>query len=62
MQQAGTAGVAANKELFEDPQLAHLGYFHRVNHPEIGQCYQQAPPIRPSISPLNIRPAPFRRA
>ena len=60
MQQADVpAGVVkTNKELFEDPQLAHQGYFHRVDHPEIGECYQQAWPIRLSISPLNIRPAP----
>lgn len=60
MQQAGVpAGVVkTNKELFEDPQLTHRGYFQRVEHPEIGQCYQQAWPIRLSRSPLKVRPAP----
>jgi crotonobetainyl-CoA:carnitine CoA-transferase CaiB-like acyl-CoA transferase len=60
MQQAGVpAGVVkTNKELFEDPQLEHRGYFQHVEHPEIGQCYQQAWPIRLSISPFKIRPAP----
>ena len=60
MQQAGVAAgvVKTNKEMFEDPQLEHRGYFQRVEHPEIGQCYQQAWPIRLSISPLKIRPAP----
>jgi crotonobetainyl-CoA:carnitine CoA-transferase CaiB-like acyl-CoA transferase len=60
MQQAGvpSGAVKTNKELFEDPQLTDQGYFQRVEHSEIGSCYQQAWPIRLSISPLRIRPAP----
>lgn len=60
MQQAGVpAGIVkTNKEIFEDPQLAHRGYFQRVEHSEIGQCYQQAWPIRLSESLVKIRPAP----
>ena len=60
MQQAGVpAGVVkTNKEIFEDPQLTHRDYFQRVEHPEIGQCYQQAWPISLSKSQPEIRPAP----
>jgi benzylsuccinate CoA-transferase BbsF subunit len=60
MQRAGVpAGVVkTNEELYEDPQLTHRDYFQRVEHHEIGQCYQQAWPIKLSISPLKIRPAP----
>ncbi len=60
MQQAGVpAGVVkTNEEMFEDPQLTHRDYFQRVEHLEIGQCYQQAWPIRLSESPIEIRPAP----
>jgi crotonobetainyl-CoA:carnitine CoA-transferase CaiB-like acyl-CoA transferase len=55
MQQAGVpAGVVkTNKELFEDPQLRHRNYFQRVEHSEIGQCYQQAWPINLSKSQPN---------
>ena len=61
MQQAGVpAGVVkTNKEMFEDPQLEHRGYFQRVEHPEIGQCYQQAWPVLLSESQAKIRPAPM---
>ncbi|MFC1991537.1 CaiB/BaiF CoA transferase family protein [Chloroflexota bacterium] len=60
LQKAGVpAGVVkTNKELFEDPQLEHRGYFQQVEHPEIGPCYQQAWPIKLSESPINIRPSP----
>ncbi|MFC2014574.1 CaiB/BaiF CoA transferase family protein [Chloroflexota bacterium] len=60
MQKAGVpAGVVkANKELFEDPQLEHRGYFHQVEHSEIGPCYEQGWPIKLSESPINVRPAP----
>ncbi len=60
MQSAGiSAGVVkSNKEIFEDPQLVSRNYFHKVNHPEIGECYQQAWPIALSRSTCNIRPAP----
>jgi len=60
MQQAGVAAgvVKTNKEMFEDPQLEHRGYFQRVEHSEMGQILQQAWPIRLSESQAKIRPAP----
>jgi len=50
--------VKTNREIYEDPQLEHRGYFKRVEHPEIGLCYQQGWPVKLSESPVNIRPAP----
>ncbi|HEY93969.1 MAG TPA: CoA transferase [Dehalococcoidia bacterium] len=60
LQKAGVpAGIVkTNKELFEDPQLKHRGYFQLIDHPEIGKCYQQGWPILLSESPVNIKPAP----
>lgn len=60
LQDAGVpAGVVkTNKELFEDPQLEHRGYFQQVAHSEIGPCYQQGWPVKLSESPISIRPAP----
>jgi len=60
MQEAGVpAGVVkTNQEIFEDPQLNHRGYFQRVEHPEIGKCFQQAWPIELSESKIEIRHAP----
>ena len=60
MQQAGVpAGVVkTNKEMFEDPQLEHRGYFQTVEHSEMGQILHQAWPIRLSESQTKIRPAP----
>ncbi|MFC2038170.1 CaiB/BaiF CoA transferase family protein [Chloroflexota bacterium] len=53
------AGILkTNKEIFEDPQLNHRGYFKQVEHHEIGICYQQGWPIQLSESPVNIKPAP----
>ena len=50
--------VKTNKELFEDPQLEHRGYFQLIEHPEIGKCYQQGWPILLSENPVHIKPAP----
>jgi len=60
LQDAGVpAGIVkTNKELFEDPQLEHRGYFQLIDHPEIGKCYQQGWPILLSESPVHIKPAP----
>jgi benzylsuccinate CoA-transferase BbsF subunit len=60
LQEAGVpAGIVkTNKELFEDPQLKHRGYFQLIDHPEIGKCYQQGWPILLSESPVHIKPAP----
>ncbi len=60
LQEAGIpAGIVkTNKELFEDPQLEHRGYFQHIEHSEIGKCYQQGWPIVLSESPVHIKPAP----
>ncbi|UCD09067.1 MAG: CoA transferase, partial [Dehalococcoidales bacterium] len=60
LQEAGVpAGIVrTNKEIFEDPQLEHRGYFQLLEHPEIGKCYQQGWPIIMSESPVHIKPAP----
>ena len=50
--------IKTNREIFEDPQLNHRGYFQRVEHPEIGKCLQQAWPVKLSESPVEIRHAP----
>ncbi|MFC1900142.1 CaiB/BaiF CoA transferase family protein [Chloroflexota bacterium] len=60
LQEVGvSAGVVkTNREIYEDPQLKYREYFQKMEHPEIGQCYQQAWPIRLSENQVNIRPAP----
>jgi len=60
MQRAGVAAgvVKTNREIFEDPQLAHRGYFQTVQHTEMGPVFQQAWPIALSRSPCEVRPAP----
>lgn len=60
MQQNGVAaGVAkTNKDLFEDPQLAHRNFFRLLDHAEMGKCYHQAWPIILSDAPAQVSPAP----
>jgi crotonobetainyl-CoA:carnitine CoA-transferase CaiB-like acyl-CoA transferase len=60
MQQAGIASgvVETTEDLYADPQLAHRGYFHQVEHPELGSYYAQTPPFKLSETPYEIGPAP----
>ena len=51
--------VESNKDLHEDPQLAHRNHFVRLNHPEIGLSAYDAPSFRLSKTPAELKlPAP----
>jgi benzylsuccinate CoA-transferase BbsF subunit len=53
------AGVANNgRDLGEDPQLLHDGYFSRLNHPEMGEVDYAPHSITFSRSPQRIKRSP----
>lgn len=61
MQESGVpAGVVeSNKDLHEDPQLAHRNHFVRLNHPEMGLSAYDAPSFHLSKTPAELKlPAP----
>lgn len=61
MQESGVAAgvVESNKDLFEDPQLAHRNHFIRLKHPEIGLHAYDATSYRFSKTPAELKlPAP----
>lgn len=61
MQESGVAAgvVESNKDLFEDPQLAHRNHFVSLKHPEIGLHAYDATSYRLSKTPAEIKlPAP----
>ncbi len=53
MQNHGVAAgmVKTMKDICEDPQLAHLGFFRYLEHPILGKHAHQGPPFRLSLSP-----------
>lgn len=53
------AGVSAGRvqnsqQLHEDPQLGHRGYFHTLDHPEMGPYDYTAPSYRLSETPARV--------
>ena len=57
LQKAGiAAGVAQTGEdlLENDPQLAHRGFFRKLEHKEIGKHYYETPPFRLSTTPCEL--------
>jgi crotonobetainyl-CoA:carnitine CoA-transferase CaiB-like acyl-CoA transferase len=47
-----SAGVVRNmKELYEDPQLEHLGFWRYLDHPVLGVHAHEGPPFRLSKTP-----------
>jgi benzylsuccinate CoA-transferase BbsE subunit len=53
------APVSSPKDLIESPQLAARGYFHEVEHPELGQTIRYpGAPYRHSKTPWSIRRRP----
>ncbi|MBI4288129.1 MAG: CoA transferase [Chloroflexi bacterium] len=61
LQAAGVpAGVAqTNQDLIEsDPQIRHRGHFIPLKHTELGVALHQNWPIRLSLTPARIKPAP----
>jgi benzylsuccinate CoA-transferase BbsF subunit len=51
--------VQTSEDLYGDPQLAHVGYFEKVNHPRIGEHWVEAQAFRLSKTPHRLRsPAP----
>jgi benzylsuccinate CoA-transferase BbsF subunit len=62
LQRCGVAaGVVKNaRDLAQDPQLKHRGFFVELDHPEMGKTISDANPIRlPDSSPAYTRPAPL---
>jgi crotonobetainyl-CoA:carnitine CoA-transferase CaiB-like acyl-CoA transferase len=53
--------VQCHRDLVEcDPQLRWLGHYLRVEHPEVGLCLADGPPLRLSATPGRVpRPAPL---
>lgn len=61
MQEVGVAAgvVENNKDLHEDPQLAHRNYFIKLNHPEMGLCAYDTSSFWLSKTPADAKlPAP----
>lgn len=62
LQAAGldAAAVEDMQDLLKDPQLAHRGHFHALNHPVVGRHVVEANGMRFSNSPMRFtRPAPL---
>jgi benzylsuccinate CoA-transferase BbsF subunit len=62
LQRCGVAaGVVQDaKDLAQDPQLKHRGFFIALNHPELGQTISDANPIKlPDSPPAYTRSAPL---
>jgi benzylsuccinate CoA-transferase BbsF subunit len=61
LQAAGVAaGVVQNQQdVAEDPQLAHRGHSHVVDHPDIGPQLYDGPSYRLSKSPSRLGPVPL---
>jgi benzylsuccinate CoA-transferase BbsF subunit len=54
------AGVVQDaRDLAQDPQLKHRGFFIELDHPEMGKTISDASPIRLSETPPRYRPAPL---
>ena len=55
------AGVVANAEdLSKDKQLKHYQFFHRLDHPEMGECaFYQTPPFRLTRAAAEMAPPPM---
>jgi benzylsuccinate CoA-transferase BbsF subunit len=47
--------VEDSRDLYNDPQLAHQGYFQEVDHPVIGKHWYEAQPFKFSNSPFKLR-------
>jgi benzylsuccinate CoA-transferase BbsF subunit len=65
LQAAGldAAAVEDMQDLLKDPQLAHRGHFHALEHPVIGKHVVEANGMRFSDSPMRFtRPAPLLAA
>jgi crotonobetainyl-CoA:carnitine CoA-transferase CaiB-like acyl-CoA transferase len=61
MQESGVAAglVETNKDLHEDPQLAHRKHFVKLNHPEMGLCAYDDSSFRLSKTPAELKsPSP----
>lgn len=58
-QQAGIAsGIAkTSRDMQEDPQLAHRGFFRELEHREIGKHIYEAPPFKLSKTPCELNMA-----
>jgi benzylsuccinate CoA-transferase BbsF subunit len=62
LQKQGVAAgvVQSARDLAQDPQLKHRGFFIEIDHPEMGRTISDATPIRLSDSPPRYRlPAPL---
>ncbi|TES84898.1 MAG: CoA transferase [Dehalococcoidia bacterium] len=62
LQKQGVAAgvVQSARDLAQDPQLKHRGFFVELDHPEMGKTISDATPIRLSDSPPRYRlPAPL---
>jgi benzylsuccinate CoA-transferase BbsF subunit len=61
MQAAGIAAsaVANGASLDADPQLAHRGYYWRINHEEFGNFTYSGMPAKFSETPYELKPAPM---
>ena len=62
LQKKGIAAgvVQSARDLVQDPQLKHRGFFVELDHPEMGKTISDATPIRLSDSPPRYRlPAPL---
>jgi len=58
--QGVAAGVVQDaRDLAQDPQLKHRGFFVELDHPEMGQTISDANPVRLSDIPPRYRPAPL---
>lgn len=61
LQRAGVAaGVVQNQQdVAEDPQLAHRGHGHLIEHPDMGPQLYDGPSYRLSKSPSRLGPVPL---
>lgn len=61
LQKQGVAAgvVQSARDLAQDPQLKHRGFFVELEHPEMGRTISDATPIRLSETPPRYRPAPL---
>lgn len=62
MQAAGVAaGVVANAEdlLERDPHLKYRGFFHTLEHPEVGEYRTSRPAFMLSRKPCEVKRAPL---
>ena len=58
--QGVAAGVVQDaRDLAQDPQLKHRGFFVELDHPEMGRTISDANPVRLSDIPPRYRPAPL---